>query len=377
MTSAERQIVNMNVKFNLLDRMYIRYDEEFRQIVLHTLQSGWYILGNRLAQFEEEFANYIGTNYCVGLNSGLDALILALRALGVGQGDEVIVPANTYIATVLGITENHATPVLVEPDEYYNIDVTKIEERITDRTKVILVVHLYGQACNMSKVMEIAKKHNLYVIEDCAQAHGATWNGQRVGSFGDIGCFSFFPTKNLGAFGDGGAITTNNAKIYETVQRLRNYGSKIKYHHEIEGVNSRLDELQAALLSVKLRHLDELTSERISIAHRYTNGIKNPLVSLPACRDGATQVFHLYVVRVKKRDEFQAYLKSKGIDTQIHYPIPPHKSECYQKYGWSHAELPITEKYANEIISLPLYYGMTMEELDYVIQTINELDMEE
>ena len=260
----------------------------------------------------------------------------------------------------------------MEPDEYYNINVDQIEEHITDKTKAILVVHLYGQACNMSKVMEIARKYNLYVVEDCAQAHGAMWQGQRVGSFGDIGCFSFFPTKNLGAFGDGGAITTNSTRIFEKMQKLRNYGSKIKYYHEIEGVNSRLDELQAALLSVKLKHLDELTQERIAIANEYTTRITNPFVILPACHDGATRVFHLYVVRVKNRDRFQNYLKDNGIDTQIHYPIPPHKSECYQKYDWSRVELPITEQYADEVISLPLYNGMRLEEIEYVIGIINE-----
>lgn len=367
----------MNVKFGVLDRMYKMHQIEYESAVLETLRSGWYILGSKLAEFEKKFAEYIGTNYCIGVGSGLDALTLAVRSLGIGNGDEVIVPANTYIATVLGITENHAIPVFVEPDEYYNIDVDRIEEHITDKTKAILVVHLYGQACNMSRVMEIANKHHLYVIEDCAQAHGATWNGQRVGSFGDIGCFSFFPTKNLGAFGDGGAITTNREDIADTVQKLRNYGSIVKYHHEIEGVNSRLDEVQAALLSVKLNHLDGLTQERISIADRYNREIKNKYVTLPICRLGASQVFHLYVVRVKLRDKFQTYLKSKGIDTQIHYPIPPHKSQCYQTYEWSHVDLPITEQYADEIVSLPLYNGMTLEEIEYVIRVINEFDGEE
>lgn len=367
----------MYIKFNVLDRIYHRYKEEIEHATLDTLQSGWYILGNKLTKFENDFAEYIGTNYCIGVGSGLDALILAIRSLGIGNGDEVIVPANTYIATVLGITENHAVPVFVEPDEYYNIDVDKIEKHITEKTKAILVVHLYGQACNMERVMEIANKHHLYVIEDCAQAHGATWNGKRVGSFGDIGCFSFFPTKNLGAFGDGGAITTNNERIQNDILRLRNYGSRIKYVHEVEGVNSRLDELQAALLSVKLTHLKALTEERISIAERYTKSINNPCVILPSCRNCATHVYHLYVVRVKDRDKFQEYLKKNGIDTQIHYPIPPHKSECYKKYKWSQVELPITEQYADEIVSLPLYNGMTDEEIAYVIRVINEFNEEE
>lgn len=362
----------MYIKFNVLDRQYQKYATEYDQAALEVLQSGWYILGEKLLAFENQFAKYVGTDYCVGLNSGLDALILAIRALGIGNDDEIIVPANTYIATVLGITENHATPVFVEPDEYYNIDVKKIKEKITPRTKAILVVHLYGQACNMTAVMEIAKKYHLYVIEDCAQAHGATWDGKKVGSFGDVGCFSFFPTKNLGAFGDGGAITTNSAEIAEKVQKLRNYGSVIKYHHEIEGVNSRLDEMQAALLSVKLKHLDELTAERVSVAERYCNEIKNPMVNLPLCRELATHVYHLFVVRVKERDRFQEYLKQQGIDTQIHYPIPPHKSECYAQYAWSKVTLPVTEQNADEIISLPLYNGMTENETSYVIEIINE-----
>lgn len=364
----------MYVKFNVLDRQYQKYAKEYDQVARDVLGSGWYVLGNHVLAFEKSFAKYIGTEFCVGLNSGLDALILAIRALDIGAGDEVIVPANTYIATVLGITDNHAVPVFVEPDEYYNIDVNKIEEKVTSRTKAILVVHLYGQACNMTAVMEIAKKHHLSVIEDCAQAHGATWNGKKVGSFGDVGCFSFFPTKNLGAFGDGGAITTNNAQIADTVQKLRNYGSAIKYHHEIEGVNSRLDEMQAALLSVKLRHLDELTAERVTIAMRYCNEIKNPLVKLPLCCELASHVFHLFVVRVRERERFQDYLKQRGIDTQIHYPIPPHKSKCYEQYTWNKVKLPITEQASDEIVSLPLYNGMTDDEISYVIQAVNEFE---
>lgn len=362
----------MHVKFNVLDRQYQKYADEYDQAVLEVLHSGWFILGDNVSEFEKNFSEYIGTDYCVGLNSGLDALMLAIRALEIGAGDEVLVPANTYIATVLGITENHATPVFVEPDEYYNIDVERLEEKISDQTKAILVVHLYGQACNMTKIMEVAQKHHLYVIEDCAQAHGATWQGKKVGSFGDVGCFSFFPTKNLGAFGDGGAITTNNEHIAETVQKLRNYGSIIKYHHEIEGVNSRLDEIQAALLIVKLNYLDELNTERVDIARRYCTEINNPLVKLPSCRDGATHVFHLFVVRVQERERFKDYLRKRGIDTQIHYPIPPHRSKCYEQYAWSNVALAITETYANEIISLPLYNGMTQDEIGYVIHVINE-----
>lgn len=362
----------MEVKFNVLDRGYWKYENEYKKAAIHVLNSGWYVLGKKVQEFEQCFSQYIGVKYCVGLNSGLDALILAIRALGIGNEDEVIVPGNTYIATVLGITENCAIPVFVEPDEYYNINVSKIEEKITNKTKAIMVVHLYGQACNMDAVMNIARKYKLYVIEDCAQAHGATWNGKRVGSFGDIGCFSFFPTKNLGAFGDGGAITTNSSKIAERIQKLRNYGSIKKNYHEIEGVNSRLDELQASLLMVKLNHLDDLTTERVKIAKKYMEKINNSLLLLPKAQQKATHVFHLFVVRVINRKKFCDYLKQNGIDTQIHYPIPPHKSECYRKYEWSKDELPITEKYANELVSLPLYNGMLPEEISYVIKVINE-----
>lgn len=361
----------MEIKFNVLDRGFRKYKDEYEEAVHRVLNSGWYILGNEVTEFEKEFSGYVGTTDCVGLNSGLDALILALRAFGIGKGDEVIVPGNTYIATVLGITENEATPVFVEPDEFYNIDTEKIEEKITEKTKAILPVHLYGQACNMSAVMELAGKYGLYVIEDCAQAHGAMWNGRKAGSFGDAGCFSFFPTKNLGAYGDGGAVTTNNRQIAEKLRRIRNYGSVKKYYHEVEGVNSRLDELQAAILRVKLKHLDELTRERTRIAEKYLDGIWNKKIVLPKIREGASHVCHLFVVRSSERERFQACLKEHEIDTQIHYPIPPHRSACYAEYGWSHVKMPLTEKYSEEVISLPLYHGMTEEETDYVIGIIN------
>src|SRR5665647_1446961 len=264
-----RRDIGMNrrmIEFNNLDRQYKKYADEYNRAAIRTLESGWYILGKELDGFEMEFADFCDVKYCVGLNSGLDALILAFRSLGVSEGDEVIVPANTYIATVIGITENGATPIFVEPDKYYNIDVDKIESAITDKTRAILPVHLFGQPCNMKKLKVLADKYNLYIVEDCAQAHGAYIDGQMVGTFGDFGCFSFYPTKNLGAFGDSGAIITNSSELSEKVRIMRNYGSKIKYHNEIQGVNSRLDEIQAALLRVKLNHLQELNEERIRIA---------------------------------------------------------------------------------------------------------------
>lgn len=362
----------MKINFNELKRGYEKYKSEYDKAAIETLESGWYILGERVERFEREFANFIGSKYCVGVNSGLDALILAVRALEVGPGDEVIVPANTYIATVLGITENGATPVLVEPDEYYNLDADKIEQKITDKTKAIMVVHLYGQAANMDKIKRIAEKYNLHLIEDCAQSHGARFNGKITGTFGDVGCFSFYPTKNLGAFGDAGAIVTDDEKIAEKVRMLRNYGSKKKYYNEIEGVNSRLDEMQAALLSVKLSHYNELRGERERIAQKYLDEIKNPMIELPAIRQGAEHVWHLFVVRTEKRDELQKYLAENGIGTQIHYPIPPHLSGAYKHLGYNEGDFPITERYANTVLSLPIYDGMTDEEAEYVIKVINE-----
>jgi len=362
----------MKINFNQLDRGYFKYKDEYDKAVIKTLESGWYILGKKVEQFEREFSKYLGSDYCVGLNSGLDALTLAFRALGVGYGDEVIVPANTYIASVLGITENGAMPVFVEPDEYYNLDIMKIEENITNKTKAILVVHLFGQAANMQDIKEIAKKYNLFLVEDCAQSHGAKYDGKMTGTWGDIGCFSFYPTKNLGAFGDGGAIVTDNIHLYEKLKMLRNYGSKVKYHNQILGVNSRLDEIQAALLLVKLSHYSELKRERAKIAKKYLEEIKNKNIILPSLRQNSEHVWHLFVVRVENRDKFKDYLMNRGIITQIHYPIPPHLSEAYAYLEKKKGDFTITEEYACEIISLPLFEGMKVEEIDYVIDIVNK-----
>lgn len=361
----------MKVKCNVLDRQFFQYQQEYEEAALRVLRSGWYVLGNEVKQFEEEFAAFTGRKYCVGLNSGLDALIMSVRALGISQGDEVIVQANTYIATVLGITENGAIPVFVEPDEYYNIDADKIEAAITDKTKAIMVVHLYGQASNMGKIMGISKKYNLPVIEDCAQSHGACFDGKMTGSFGISGCFSFYPTKNLGAFGDAGAIVTDDKDFADKVRMMRNYGSRIKYYNEIEGLNSRLDEMQAALLRVKLQHIKELNQERVVLADRYTKGITNEYIVKPETRNGANSIFHQYVIRCKDRSNLQKYLEEQGIQTQIHYPVPPHLAECYERLGHKRGDYPITEQYANEVLSLPIYTGMTWEEQDYVIEKLN------
>lgn len=362
----------MKIMPNRLDRGFQLYQQEFEDKAIEVLRSGWYVLGNEVKSFEQEFADYVGAKYCVGLASGLDALWMAFRVLGIGAGDEVIVQGNTYIASVMGITMNGATPVFVEPNKYYNIDTTKIEEKITDKTKAILVVHLYGQASKMDDVMKLAKKYNLKVVEDCAQSHGAKYNGQTTGTFGDIGCFSFYPSKNVGAFGDGGAIVTNDEKIAEDMRVYRNYGSEKRYYNKVVGANSRLDEMQAGLLRVRLSHITELTDERMRLCDRYLKEIHNDSIALPEIQDGATTVWHQFVIRTNRRDELIDYLNEKDIGSIIHYPIPPHLSEAYSYLGMSEGDLPITESCANEVLSIPLYNGMLEEEQDYVIQAVNE-----
>ncbi len=361
----------MQIKCNVLDRQFEMFQAEYEAAALRVLRSGWYVLGSEVSAFEEAFAAYTGRNYCIGLNSGLDALILSVQALGIGAGDEVLVQSNTYIATVLGITENGAVPVFVEPDEYYNIDTAKIEAAITDRTKAILVTHLYGQASQMTPIVEIAQKHHLELIEDCAQSHGACFDGQMTGTFGRAGCFSFYPTKNLGAFGDAGAVVTDDEALADKLRMMRNYGSRVRYHNEIEGVNSRLDEMQAALLRVKLLHLDALNAERTVLARRYDEMITNPKILLPRRREGAESIYHQYVIRCTAREALQAYLAQKDIQTQIHYPIPPHLAACYQHLGYHQGDYPIAEQYADEVLSLPMYTGMTKEEQCYVIDCLN------
>lgn len=357
---------------NRLDRGFFKYQEEFEKKALDVLRSGWYILGNEVKSFENEFASYTGSKYCVGLASGLDALWIAFRVLRIGKGDEVLVQGNTYIASVMGITMNGATPVFIEPDEYFNIDASKLEEKITDKTKAILVVHLYGQASNMAPIVDLCKKYNLRLVEDCAQSHGAKFNGQMTGTFGDIGCFSFYPSKNLGAFGDAGAITTNNEKIANDVRIFRNYGSEKRYHNKVVGANSRLDEMQAGLLRVRLNHMTELEEEKRNICNRYLAELKNPKIQLPKIREGATHIWHQFVIRCKERDALMKYLDENNIGTIIHYPIPPHLSEAYQYLGQKEGSFPITEQYANEVLSIPLYNGMTKEEQDYVIEIMNK-----
>ncbi len=361
----------MIVNSVVLKRTFDLHKEEYEAAALRALNSGWYILGKEMEEFERQFASWLGVKHCVALNSGTDALILAFRALGIDEGDEVIVPANTYIASVIGVTENRGTPVFVDADEHMEIDVDQIEARITGRTKAILPVHLYGQASRMDRIVEIAQRHGLAIVEDCAQSHGATYRGKLTGTFGAMGCFSFYPTKPLGAMGDAGAIATNDDVLAEKLRLLRNYGSRIKYHNEINGVNSRMDEVQAALLKVGLKHMAEGTDERKRQAEMYKAGIKNAKVSIPPVYEAAGHVYHLFPVLVQDREGFQNYLKENGVNTQVHYPIPPYVAECYGAWGYRWSDFPNAEKYAKQEVSLPIYAGMPVEETQYVIDVIN------
>lgn len=362
----------MKVEYTALKRNYDLYQKEYEEAALRALRSGWYILGPELGKFEQDFAAKMGAKYCIGVNSGTDALILAVRALGIGAGDEVIVPAGTYIASVLGVTENGADPVYVDSNEFLLIDEKKIEEAVTEKTKAILPVHLYGQSCNMTKIMDIAKRYDLKVIEDCAQCHGSTWKGKKTGTFGDIGCFSFYPTKPLGALGDAGALLTDNAEYAEKLRMLRNYGSRVKYHNESIGVNSRMDEVQAALLSVGLRHLDEMNDIRTDIAERYQKRIRNSKIELPKVAEDAFHVFHLFPVLVNEQKKFQEYLLENGVKSQVHYPIPPYVTECYAYQGHSWDEFPKASYIAQHEVSLPIYAGMPEDEVEYVIEIVNK-----
>ncbi|MCR4587884.1 MAG: DegT/DnrJ/EryC1/StrS family aminotransferase [Lachnospiraceae bacterium] len=361
----------MEIAANRMDRGFYQYQKEYEDKALEVLRSGWYILGKEEASFEESFARYVGVPYCAGLANGLDALWIGCKLLGIGEGDEVLVQGNTYIASVMGISINHATPVFVEPDEYFQLDLTKLEENLTEKTKAVMVVHLYGHMTDMDALVAFCKKHQLYLIEDCAQAHGAKWNGKMAGSFGDVGCFSFYPSKNLGAFGDAGALVSSNPDIIKDAKIFRNYGSEKRYYNKVVGANSRLDELQAGLLNIRLSHMDEITAERQSLASEYSAKIHNPLISCPKTRSGNMPVWHQYVVQSEYRDQLLDYLKENGIASIIHYPIPPHLSEAYGYLGLKEGILPITEHYANTVLSIPMYNGMTAEEQEYVIECLN------
>ncbi len=361
----------VTIPANDLKRPFELHADAYEQKALEVLRSGWYILGKEVSAFEQAFAAYLGARCCVGLASGLDSLWMAFRLLGIGPGDEVIVCANAYIACVMGITINGASPVFVEPDEYDNIDAGRIEAAITPATKAILAVHLFGQTCDMDAICQIVRKYGLRLVEDCAQSHGTLFHGKQSGTFGDIGCFSFYPTKGLGAFGDGGCIVTDDEELAGRCRALRNYGSRVKYHNEVVGANSRLDEIQAGLLHVKLGFLEELNQERREIARRYQEGLDTAFLTLPKVRPGVISTWHQFVIHSPHRDALKAWLAENGIGSEIHYPIPPHLSEAYRYLGYHEGDFPITEKNAREVLSLPMFNGLREDEQAFVIDTIN------
>lgn len=364
----------MQVPFLSLKEITKKYEAEIHEAALRTIDSGWYLQGTENEKFEKDYAGYIGSKYCVGCANGLDALIWIFRAyieLGImKKGDEIIVPANTYIATILAITENGLIPVLVEPDiNTLQIDENLIEEKITQRTKAITIVHLYGQCAYTKKIGELCKKYNLKLIEDNAQAHGCMFEGKKTGSLGNAAGHSFYPGKNLGALGDAGAVTTNDELLAKTIRSLANYGSQKKYVFQYCGRNSRLDEIQAAILDVKLKHLDQDVALRKVVAKKYIEGIKNPKITLPKIQDWNAHVFHIFPILCENRDELQKYLTEKEIGTNIHYPIPPHKQECYKE--WNGISLPVTEKIHQQELSIPMSPCLTDEQIKFVIDIIN------
>lgn len=362
----------MEVPFVSFKPLEAELDADLRAAFERVYERSWYIRGSEDEAFQRAFAEYCGTDFCVGCGNGLDALFLSLKALGIGEGDEVIVPSNTYIATALAVSYVGATPVFVEPDiRTYNIDPSLIEAAITEKTKCILPVHLYGQPADMGPIMALAQKHDLLVLEDAAQAHGALYGGRRVGSFGNAGAFSFYPGKNLGALGDGGAVTTSSASLAERVAYLGNYGSDRKYHNIYKGNNSRLDELQAAFLLAKLPHLDRMNAERARLAERYLAGITNPKVVLPEVLEGTVPVWHIFAIRCERRDALREALAARGIGTLMHYPTPIHLQEAYADLGLAEGTFPIAEEISRTQLSLPMYYGLTDEQLDYVVEAIN------
>ena len=364
------------IQFLDLKKINAQYRQELIEASARVIDSGWYIGGSELASFEKEFARYCGTKYCVGVANGFDALSLTLRAwkkLGkLKVGDEVIVPANTYIASILAITENLLTPVLVEPDaQTYNFNPKLIEQAITPKTKAILPVHLYGQLADMPAIMDIAKCHNLLVLEDSAQAHGASIDGKKAGNWGDASGFSFYPGKNLGALGDAGAVTTSDKELADTIRILGNYGSEEKYKNIYQGVNSRLDEMQAAFLRVKLKYLDSEIDQRRKIAQSYFDGIENPLIKLPGCENFEQHVFHQFVIQTQQRDKVQKLLLDGGVQTMIHYPVPPYRQNAYQDFF--NDKYPKTDKIHNEVLSLPMNPVLKDKEVIEIIKVINEI----
>lgn len=364
----------MKVPFVSFEPMHTELRKELDAAYTRVMDSNYFIQGKECKLFEEEFATYCGAKCCIGVANGLDALYLILRAMEIGIGDEVIIPSNTFIATALAVSYAGATPVFVEPEiKYYNIDVQKIEAAVTNKTKAIIAVHLQGRAADMDGINKVAKKHRLRVIEDAAQAHGTTYKGKRVGTLSDAAGFSFYPGKNLGALGDGGCVVTNNEELAEKVRALGNYGSDYKYHHIYRGNNSRLDEMQAAFLRVKLPYLDKWNEDRRRIARRYLSEITNPQIILPPdVSEIYDHIYHVFVVRCKERDKLEAYLNENGIATVKHYPVPIHLQGAYADLGIKEGDLPIAEEISKTVLSLPMYYGMTEPEISSVILAINK-----
>jgi dTDP-4-amino-4,6-dideoxygalactose transaminase len=349
------------------------FTDSFKQQFDEFLNSGWYILGKSVMQFEQEFATWNQSAHCIGVANGLDALTLALKAYNFELGSEVIVPSNTYIATILAILNNNLVPVLVEPDiRTYNIDPLLIEQAITPRTRALMIVHLYGKSCAMDAIMAIKTKHNLILVEDCAQSHGATFNGQKTGTFGEFGAFSFYPTKNLGALGDAGAVTTNDPELAGVIRQLRNYGSDRKYYNERIGTNSRLDELQAAFLSIKLKALDDINTHKRQLASLYLQNLKADYI-LPVVQEGYQDVYHIFNIRHPQRDKLKAYLLEQGIGTEIHYPVPPHRQKAMQGVITGQ-DFPIAEEIHQTTLSLPCSYWHTPEQIEQVIEKLNAFD---
>lgn len=361
----------MHVPFSTFNYMHSEIRDEILKKFTDVYDAGWFIKGNEVSQFEKEFAQFCNAKYCVGVGNGLDAIYLALKALDISKNDEVIIPSNTFIATALAVSYVGGTPVLVDPrPDTYNMCIKGLEEAVTKKTKAIVPVHLYGQSADMDEIIDFAGKHNLSIIEDCAQAHGAKYKSQHIGTFGDIGCFSFYPGKNLGALGDAGAIITNNKTLADKVRSLANYGSLEKYNHIYKGTNSRLDELQAAFLRIKLKYLEDYNKARNKIAKRYLNEINNPKIKLPSVGSNRSHVWHIFAIMCKTRDDLQKYLQNKGISTVCHYPIPIANQKAYECENL--LKLPIAELIANRELSLPMYYGMTDNEVDYVVDSLNK-----
>lgn len=359
------------IEYENLAKLNAPFFEEYKEVFSDVLESGRYVLGENVSKFEQEFAEYNGSENCIGVGSGLDAIRLSLKALNIERGSEILVASNTYIATILPIIEFGYIPILVEPDlRTYNIDPEKIKELVSPRTKAVIITHLYGKACNMDPIMEIVKEHSLKLIEDCAQAHGAEYKGKRVGTFGDFGCFSFYPTKNLGGLGESGAVITNDSNLAKTIRWLRNYGSDKKYHNEIIGYNSRIDEVQAGFLRVKLKKLNGINNHKRMLAEIYNKEIVNKDIVKPVTENGFFDVFHIYNIRHPKRDELKEYLERNGISTAIHYPIPPHKQVAMR--GEFSGEFSISEEIHNTTLSLPISYFHTKEDVREVARILNE-----